>query len=165
MENIPKWVFIAVGMLITMLIIGFGIRGYYQTVPLAQSVNERAAVQAKLSEETKYSAYDFQDVSGSQIETAYRQFYNENPFTLYVQTNFNGVTKNFAMNPSEMGTSCRSFDFSAGVLTSGTLTNLVTEEQIEDENSSYYIPPQTRFKAVKVRDENGRVAALFFKQE
>lgn len=165
MDSIPSYLKWTIGVILTLIIIGSGVLLLNRVMPVLSLANEEASVQVKLSQDSRYAAYDYQIVSGSKVLTAMRQYYDVDPFTLYVQIKSNGSTQNFGMTPSSNNEPCRSFDYNSGKFSSGTTNCRVTENEVMDVTSTYYIPPQARFRATVVRDDNDRISAIYFKQQ
>jgi len=139
-----------------------GVALWNKVVPIITTSNAQAAQQARAVADDEYSAYDNQITSGSQILTAYRRYSYHDVFYLYIQTNTNSWTLNFGMQPNESNSSCAGFDFSTGKLTTGTQSCNITLNQVTNNTSSYYIPPQARFRSTVLKDANDRVTGIYF---
>jgi len=165
MENIASFLKTTISILITLAIISAGIFLWNKTMPVLELANNQASIQAMELADQQYSAYDNQLVSGSQLNTAYRRYSNHDVFVLYVQKNNNGTRTNFGIRPSGSGP-CRDLDFTTGNLKTGTLaTCSVDEEDIQSYSGTYYVPPQSKFKAILVRDLNDSVIGIYFKEQ
>ncbi|MFC6333914.1 hypothetical protein ACFP56_14900 [Paenibacillus septentrionalis] len=166
MENIASFLKTTISILITLAIISAGIFLWNKTIPVLELANNQASIQAMELADQQYSAYDNQLVSGSQLNTAYRRYSNHDVFVLYVQKkNNNGTRTNFGIRPSGSGP-CRDFDFSTGKLKTGTLANCyVNEDDLQSYSGTYYVPPQSKFQAVLVRDLNNSVIGIYFKEQ
>lgn len=161
MNNITTFLIWVVGILMTLTIIGFGIYWYNQSLVIGESVNRQQVEQSQFIIDGEYAAYDNQLVSGSQILTGYRRYSMQSPFYIYVQSGSNS----FAAEPSKSTGQCSNFDYSTGKINSGTSSCSVDDVQMQDISSSYYIPPQSRYKSTIVRDDNRRITAIYFKAQ
>jgi hypothetical protein len=166
MENIStflKWTF---GVILTLTIIAAGVMLWNKASPIIASANNQAAQQANAIGDDEYSAFDNQLVSGSQVLTAFRRYSNHDVFYLYIQTNNNATIRNFGMQPNGSIAACTNFNYTLGTLQSGTAVGCnITQLQVTDNASIYYIPPQARFLSVLLRDLNKRVTGIYFKAQ
>ncbi|WP_128896796.1 hypothetical protein [Longirhabdus pacifica] len=162
MENIShflRWVF---GLVITLFILSAGILLYNLAQPMLWTANNQASDQARMIIDSEYTAYDYQIVSGSQLLTAYRRYGDQQDFTLYVKTS----NKNFGVYTDGTTGSCTNFDFTTGSLeSSSTMACNVTQQQLMEGTSDYYISPQARFISTLVRDKNDIIRAIYFQQQ
>jgi hypothetical protein len=167
MENIASFLKTTISILITLAIISAGLFLWGKTQPVVQLANSQAAAQARELSEQQYSAFDNQLVSGSQILTAYRRYESQQNFCLYVERPYvNGQSedqKHISMNPSGEGY-CRAFDYSGERFKEET-TYSVDDEDISNASGSYYISPQSRYRAKLIKDDNERIAAIYFEAE
>lgn len=168
MDNITKFLQWSIGLLITLSIISMGLLLWNKAKPIGDAAQRQAAEQAKLMSEAQFTAYDNQLLSGSQLLTAYRRYYMLDAFHIYVQTNRSGI-RQFGMTPGApsggAGSSCPSFSYSTGKLSSGTTTCSITEDHITDVSGTNYVPPQAKFRTTLVRDGNDRIAGIYFKMQ
>lgn len=164
MDNITKFLQWTVGLLITLSIISAGILLWNKAMPISAAAQRQAEEQARLMYEAQFSAYDNQLVSGSQLLTAFRRYYNQEAFYLYVQT-IRGTTRQFGMTPASSGgaSSCPGFNYSTGQVTAGTASCSVTETSVTEVTNTHYVPPQARFRTTLVRDGNDRVVGIYFR--
>jgi hypothetical protein len=166
MENIASFLKTTISILITLAIISSGLFLWGKTQPVVELANSQAAAQARALSEQQYSAFDNQLVSGSQILTAYRRYESQPGFCLYVQRPYvygQDASREFSMNPSGEG-SCRNFNYSNGEFKEGTSYSR-TDEDISDASGSYYISPQSRYRAKLIKDKNERIAAIYFQAQ
>ncbi|MEK3963432.1 MULTISPECIES: hypothetical protein [Paenibacillus] len=167
MENIASFLKTTISILITLAIISSGLFLWGKTQPVVELANSQAAAQARELSEQQYSAFDNQIVSGSQILTAYRRYESQQGFCLYVEKPYangqNEVERRFSMNPSGEGY-CRAFDYSGAKFKEGSESG-VDEEEISNASGQYYISPQARYRARLIKDNNERIAAIFFVAE
>jgi hypothetical protein len=162
MENISKFLYWTMGVLLTLAIISTGLLLWARAQPIGAAAQRQAEDQARMMSEAQFAAYDNQIVSGSQLVTAYRRYYSLNGFHLYVEKN--GGAVRFGMTPNGSGSTCPSIDFGTGTLSGGTMSNCgVTETTVTTSAATEYIPPQTRFRTTLVRDANHRVTGIYFK--
>ena len=169
MENIASFLKTTISILITLAIISAGLFLWGKTQPVVELANSQAAAQAQELSEQQYSAFDNQLVSGSQILTAYRRYESEQNFCLYVERPYaNGQTdeeRYISMNPSENGY-CRAFDFSGEKFKEGAYPYSAKDaEDISDASGNYYISPQSRYRAMLIKDNNDRIAAIYFEAD
>ncbi|WP_019912145.1 hypothetical protein [Paenibacillus sp. HW567] len=170
MENIASFLKTTISILITLAIISAGLFLWGKTQPVVELANSQAAAQARELSEQQYSAFDNQIVSGSQILTAYRRYESQEGFYLYVQRPYvygqDESNRKFGMNPNGKG-SVRAFDYSGGKFKDGTDTesNVRNDEDISDASGHYYISPQARYRAKLIKDNNDRIAAIYFDAE
>lgn len=168
MENIASFLKTTISILITLAIISSGLFLWGKTQPVVELANSQAAAQARELSEQQYSAFDNQLVSGSQILTAYRRYESQPGFCLYVQRPYvygqDAYYREFSMNPSDEG-SCRNFDYSRGEFKEGTSSSYVDEDNISTASDSYYISPQSRYRAMLIKDDNDRIAAIYFQAQ
>ncbi|WP_042203654.1 hypothetical protein [Paenibacillus camerounensis] len=168
MENIASFLKTTISILITLAIISSGLFLWGKTQPVVELANSQAAAQARELSEQQYSAFDNQLVSGSQILTAYRRYESQPGFCLYVQRpNVYGQDayyKEFSMNPSDEGY-CRNFDYSSGEFKEGMDYRKVEDSDISDASGSYYISPQSRYRSKLIKDQNDRIAAIYFQAQ
>lgn len=165
MENIATFLKWTIGVCLTLTIIMAGVALWNKVVPIITTSHAQAAQQARAVADDEYSAYDNQIISGSQVLTAYRRYSYHDVFYLYIQTNNNSSTLNFGMQPNGSTAACAGFDYSTGKLVTGTTSCSIALTQVTDNTSSYYIPPQARFRAAVLKDGNDRVTGIFFKAQ
>ncbi|WP_341281073.1 hypothetical protein [Paenibacillus sp. FSL H8-0537] len=166
MENISVFLKTTISILITLAIITSGMFLWSASQPVLQLANGQAAAQARELTEQQYSAYDNQLVSGSQIVTAYRRYATHEGLVLYVQFYKNGAYTNFGMRPDEVSSACRNFNYSSGQVTEGTSYNCYADEDdLTSSYSSYYISPQSRFRATLIKDANNTIQAIYFRSQ
>ena len=169
MENIASFLKTTISILITLAIISSGLFLWGKTQPVVELANSQAAAQARELSEQQYSAFDNQLVSGSQILTAYRRYESQPGFCLYIQRPYvhgqDAYYREISMNPSHKG-SCRNFDYSIGKFKEGTGSSReVNDKEISDASGSFYISPQSRYRARLIKDDNERIAAIYFQAE
>ncbi|MEK5061040.1 hypothetical protein BK126_26350 [Paenibacillus sp. FSL H7-0326] len=162
MSNVNRFLIWSIELVLTLNIISYGILLWNTTIPLRDSVSLQMVEHNQAIYDSKYAAYDYQDVSGSQILTAYRKYQNEPIFNLFVQTRHNGL-RNFAVEPNHLTNTCSNFDYSSGALASGTTNCNIDELDLKQFGGSYYIPPQQRFSSTLIRDANNTVLGIYFK--
>ncbi|MBW7475212.1 hypothetical protein K0T92_10675 [Paenibacillus oenotherae] len=166
MENISGFLKMTISILITLAIITSGLFLWYQTQPIVDLATSQAAAQAAELKEQEFSAFDNQLVSGSQILTAYRRYWNHENFFLYVRTYNGGTATEFGMNPSGTSSSCRAFNYSSGRFEdTGTSSCYIDEDDVTYYSGTYYVPPQARFQSTIIRDDNDRIAAIYFREQ
>ncbi|MRN53050.1 hypothetical protein [Paenibacillus monticola] len=165
MENIASFLKTTVSILITLAIISSGLFLWGKTQPVVELANSQAAAQARELSEQQYSAFDNQLVSGSQILTAYRRYESQQGFCLYIKRPYTIAEqyREFSMKPSGKG-NCRAFDYSSGKFKDGDASSYINEDDITYAGD-YYISPQSRYRAKLVKDNNDRIAAIYFKAE
>lgn len=159
MENIASFLKTAVSILLTLAIVSAGLLLWGKAQAVVDLANGEAAMQERELSDQQYSAFDGQIVSGSQIVTAYRRYETKESFCVYVSKNYN---QGFSLKTGTSG-SCRKLDYSSGRFGSGYESDYTVIDQILNPyDSARYISPQSRFKAVLVRDDNKRVAGILF---
>ncbi|WP_159887531.1 hypothetical protein [Paenibacillus puerhi] len=162
MENISKFLYWTVGILITLAMISAGLILWNNAKPIGAAAQRQAAEQARLMYEAQFAAYDSQLVSGSQLVTAYRRFYSLDAFHLYVEMNSGAIQ--FGMTPNGDNTACPAIDYHTGKLNGSTMPSCnVTDANITNTSSGHYVAPQRRFRSTLVKDANNRVTGIFFK--
>lgn len=156
-NNINKALWIGIGILFFVAVVSIGLSLLNQSTEIAQDQSrELSSIQQKLSD-SKFSAYDNQTVSGSQVISAIKNF-RDNKDVVSIQVKTKKSTTVYL----------NSATFSAEAVTLGSAaSDLAIETSIKnarDEKNSNYINPVANFDAQIRKDANGVISGIVFSQ-
>lgn len=149
MENSLKGLMLAAGIIITCIIISLGFYIARQAKSTAQSgAGELQKLQAEFDDSTK-AIYDGTIISGSEVRNAIRKFQGEKM----------GILVTTKKNSTYYG-----YQFSAE---SGELSEAAAGDytKAQTEGNASYINPNGKFSGTLVRDVNGSITGIVFKQQ
>jgi len=153
MENSLKAIIIGAGVVITMIVVSIGFLLMRSGQSTAQNaINRLDQISSEMSE-SEYTMYDGMEVSGSEVVNVLRKFKDEY-IGIQVETKKNGgkwYIHNVTLSSGN----------EAEIVS--TSTNSISDTM--DEKSDDYVNPNSVFTGSIARDENGRIAALIFKQK
>ena len=148
-----KAIIIGAGVVITMIVVSIGFLLMRSGQSTAQNaINRLDQISSEMSE-SQYTMYDGMEIRGNEVVNILRKFKDEY-IGIYVETKKNGglwyihnVTLS-SENEAKIGSES---------------TNSISDTM--DEKKDEYINPNGVFAGSIARDENGRIAALMFKQK
>ncbi|HAA25093.1 MAG TPA: hypothetical protein DCE11_03085 [Ruminiclostridium sp.] len=153
MENSLKAIIIGAGVVITMIVVSIGFLLMRSGQSTAQNaINRLDQISSEMSE-SQYTMYDGMEIRGSEVVNVLRK-YKDEYIGIYVKTkkSTNGVWYVYDVtlsgNEAEIGSPS---------------TKSISDTM--DETKDEYINPNGVFIGSIARDENGRIAALMFKQQ
>ena len=149
MENSLKGLILAAGIIITCIIVSLGFYIARQAKTTAQSgAGELQKLQAEFEDSTK-TIYDGTIISGSEVRNAIRKFQGEKVGIL-VTTKKSSTYYGYQFS-SETG--------EISEAASGNFSNAQTE------GNASYINPNGKFQGTLIRDANGSITGIVFKQQ
>lgn len=156
MENSLKMLMIGAAVAITLAVITAGFFILRQGQGIMKSSTEKISSISADIEETEFTIYDDQTVSGSEVVNVVRKYKNER-IAVFVAT---GKDSNGAWyNNSATGIS--NGDYEGSIISSSPedFSSMI------DESKNEYVNPNGKFKGKVLRNANNTIIGLYFTQE
>ncbi len=155
MENSLKMLMIGAAVVITLAVITSGFFILRQGQGILKNSAEKISEISSDIEETEFTMYEDQEVSGSEVVNMVRK-YDEKRMGVYVETGKDSSGEWYINNISGVN----SGDYIGEITTGGESISTMI-----DENNNEYVNPNGRFLGKVVRNENDSIIGLYFVQQ
>ncbi|WP_128896797.1 hypothetical protein [Longirhabdus pacifica] len=170
MENISYGLKFAIGIVITLLIIGFGVGIYFVADALFGKAQDNTTSQTTALTRLEYSKYDNKGVTGQEVINAAIQYENRPQFSINIKT---GILSGgfYAENNFEtcydIPTSSEPLvDLDTHACKTSNGTNATADiSALQDTSNNFYVNPTGIFTSQIYRDGNNEVRIIEFIQE
>ncbi|MGM0379632.1 MAG: hypothetical protein ACQEQE_07785 [Bacillota bacterium] len=158
MENSLKMLMIGAAVAITLAIITAGFYILRQGQGIMKSSSEKVSQISSEIEESEFTIYENQEVSGSEVVNLVRK-YRDDRVGIYIET---GKDTNGTWYNNEIDGVDSDDEVYVGSIESENGESLST---LLDEENDEYVNPNGRFLGRVVRNENDSIIGLYFEQE
>jgi len=158
MENSLKMLMIGAAVAITLAVITSGFFILRQGQGILKSSTAKISQISSDIEETEFTIYEDQEVSGSEVVNSVRKYDNER-IGIFVSTGKDSSGTWYIKDIN--GTSISSNDY-IGEIGSGSAAGI---DQMIDDSANEYVNPNGRFVGKVIRNENDSIIGLAFEQQ
>lgn len=159
-SNITKALWLGVGILFFIVVVSSGLFLLNQGQDMVNAQSENISESEKRLNESKYSAYDNETVSGSMVLNLIKEHQDKGGLFL-VQVTTKKVT-----DVDFISTGTIDANFLVGDLTAQTVSDIKTDiKNAKDETHNSYISPVAKFYAQTAKDANGNIRAVIVTQQ
>lgn len=158
--NITKALWLGVGILFFVVVVSSGLFLLNQGQDMVNAQSEQIAKSERALNDSKYSAFDNEVVSGSMVLNLMKEHQDRGGLFL-IQ-----VTTNKSTNVQYLSTGTISTDYLVGTLTEQTMATIKNAiKNAKDETHNNYISPIGSFYAQVAKDANGHIRAVVVQQQ
>ncbi len=158
-SNITKALWLGVGILFFVVVVSLGLFLLNQGQDMVNAQSENISQSEKALNEAKYSAFDNETVSGSQVLNLIKEHQDKSGLFMVQVTTLKSTATQYVSSGSI------STEYIVGTLTGVTVANTKAAIKLaKTETDTKYISPVAQFYAQVAKDANGQIRAVMVVQ-